>query len=77
MEDCDWFHEQVDFLMLQILVTQKQHDPDWFSENDPSITIRMWQEMAEGRMGLCTYRYQRSHNFLETGSILPDARKVE
>ncbi|KAJ9603523.1 hypothetical protein H2200_011709 [Cladophialophora chaetospira] len=74
-EDCDWFHEKVDDLMLQIFQVQYQNIPEWFEDPDgvvdPRMVIREWQQRATRVSGPCTYRYQRTLQFLETVETLP------
>ncbi|KIX95303.1 uncharacterized protein Z520_08820 [Fonsecaea multimorphosa CBS 102226] len=62
---CDWFHDDIDGLMLQIFRIQQHHDPDWLRTKNPTRKIREWQNRAKTSEGPCTYRYQRTLAFLE------------
>ncbi|KIW27775.1 uncharacterized protein PV07_07483 [Cladophialophora immunda] len=68
-ESCDWYHDEVDGLMLQIFRIQQQHDPEWLREEDPTKKIRKWQFLAKTIDGPCKYRYHRTLAFL--GAFLP------
>ena len=67
--DCDWLHEQVDDLATRILVDIMRYHSTWRSKGHFTEVIKGWQVKAEDEHGFCTYRYQWSMHFLETGEI--------
>ena len=69
---CDWFHEKIDILMLEILRFQKDHDPEWLRIKDLRAEINQWRTQAKTPEGPCTYRYERTMRFLDTGEVPED-----
>ncbi|KAI1617646.1 hypothetical protein EDD36DRAFT_424708 [Exophiala viscosa] len=74
--DCDWFHEDVDDLMLDILVAQKaierqqNVDPEWVDGGRYDEIVHLMVR-AKGRDGPCMYRYPRTMRYIDEGVILP------
>ncbi|KAJ8133371.1 hypothetical protein O1611_g251 [Lasiodiplodia mahajangana] len=64
-EDCDYFHDEVDKVMLLICKAQKQNGKVEWLKGGRQEEIRNLQERAEGEGGPCTYRYQDTLKFLE------------
>ena len=65
-DTCDWSHDQVDDVMVEICQLQKKSNPDWFSDQQRYVEIKALQEEAHGG---CAYRYQRALALLKTGKV--------